>query len=357
MPDLQSQKAGDGSTQIQVHGDMILGVTEERAKEIALEQARFVVAEYSAEAQGEIRVRLDELDARIIPSLSSMEMLDSFSNPAFQRTYRKAQNGAAASERPLDYDMLSALLRERALKPRDRPITAGIDRAVEIVDQLDETALRAITVLMAISTWHPASGLIMHGLDSLDKMMSQFLDGPLPEGDEWLDHLDLLDAVRVDATKHLKSFGDYYAARMPGYVAAGIEESKAPQYVGGDFPLHPWGPFLVDHELKPGYVRLNSVGEGVFRHNLTDAPTGYVDAMITAAAVEFGFGQIDESIKPAFIQAVNERPALSAAGAWWDAIGKDGAPRLTSVGRAIAVANMYRLDDRKLLPEKNQAVS
>src|SRR5437899_1686387 len=135
MTSRQRQKSGSGSQQIQVAGDLIVGVNEERAAQIAREQARFVIAEFSAEADHIATERVDSFDARLIGELSGRGLLQVFSDPAFQILLRKTQLHAAATGDDTDHEILSKLLAERAEQP-DRPIHMVVTRAVEVIEQI-----------------------------------------------------------------------------------------------------------------------------------------------------------------------------------------------------------------------------
>jgi hypothetical protein len=88
----QRQEGGDRSQQIQVAGDLIQinGVTEQRAAEIAREQSRIAIQEFTAEATAEASSRIDKLDAKVVTELSSGGLLEAFSDSAFQILLRKA---------------------------------------------------------------------------------------------------------------------------------------------------------------------------------------------------------------------------------------------------------------------------
>ncbi|MGR2751499.1 LPO_1073/Vpar_1526 family protein [Agromyces arachidis] len=348
----QGQNAGDNAVQIQVHGDLQMGITEERAREIAWEQARSVVDEFAAESAAIIEARLVDFDRRSIDALSQEALLGSFADPAFVRAYRKAQEGAASSERPDDYDLLSAMLVERAKNPSNRPIRTAVERAVEVVDRIDDLALRALTVLVAVQTYTPSTGWIMAGLDVMDGLMQKLLDGPLPDGAEWIDHLDLLDALRVNPIGSLKGFDEYYSKQTIGYVAPGVAAEEAPARLTGDFGTAEWGNLIVDHELKPGFVRAAFVSEGKMREILgrPEIPSDLAEAYISEAKSVFGLGEVDPIALEAFGRSVRDRPSLGRVADWYNAIPQG--IQTTAVGRTLARANAYRLDTAGQLPRE-----
>lgn len=334
-------------------GDYVVryeGVTEERAHEISLATARQVIAQNFDEAQSVIQARLDALENRTIRQLDQAEQLDAFADPAFIRSYRKAQEGAAASEREVDYDMLAALLTERTESPNDRKVTAAIDRAIETVDSIHDDALRGITILEAVRLLGPLAGQIDMGIDSMELMMNQFVDGPFPEGDDWLDHLDILDVVRVDTSGNLRSFDDFYSERLIGYVAPGCREVSAPKTIGGPYSDRGWGDLVIPHEGRPGYVRIAAVTEDALRRMMDQSglDADLADAIVAAAKRGFGFGQEDPEAREALVRALRKRPTLGQIAFWWNQI--PHYVQVTAVGRMLARANMIRLDAAGSLP-------
>lgn len=353
-PAKQAQRGGQGSEQYQAARDIIIhqGVTEERVRAIMQDETRRLVEEYSSEAHAAIEARIGHLDDRLLPLLADADALDAFADPALIRAYRKAQEGAAASERELDYDMLAALIAKRVESPRERPVVAGIDRAIEIMDRVDERALRGLTAAYALTTWTPTAGSIAAGLETLDGILKRVIDGDLPPGTEWLDHLDILDAMRVGpgGLGGMKTIELYYGEVLNGYVAPGVE-APGPEFVGGAFPDSAWGSVVVDHELKPGYRRLNTVSKADFdEKQLTyQNPEGFNDEVISQAASVFRLGQQDETARAALRARIAEMPHLGPFADWWDAL-RETSFQLTSVGRALARANCFRLDPDGYLP-------
>ena len=114
MADRQIQKAGDNSSQYQVAGDLVIGLTEDRAREIALSTARSVMSEYTDEAKETGFQRVEQFDEKLVFALSSEAQLAIFRDPAFQLLLKKAQLSAASSERINDHDVLVKLLSDRA---------------------------------------------------------------------------------------------------------------------------------------------------------------------------------------------------------------------------------------------------
>lgn len=348
----RTQKAGDNSKQIQVAGDLVLhtGISEERARQIAEATARSVIAEYSQEANEVGLERIGKFDSELVGRLSAAGYLGAFADPAFQVLLRKAQLGAASTERESDYDMLARLLEDRVARGSERRIRAGVDRAVQIVDQVDESALVGLTVFVAATQFTPVSGDIEEGLDVLDQLHGQLLKSDLPTGPDWLDHLDVLDAVRLSGNLSLKKFSEFFPQHVAGYVAPGLptdseERTEALRKllsVDVSLPEEP-------HLLKTGHSRISLPTVVAFETGLEQmALDEERAAAVRDAASDYGLGRVDHEAVPAFMEAVESRPNLRRLKEWWDSI--SGTVVVTSVGKVLARANAQRCDELGLLP-------
>ena len=191
----QNQTAGDNAQQVQV-GDVtnltiVNGITEQRARDIFREMNQQAVANYSQDAWAEALRRIRILETLVMEKVEKMDdVLVAFGDPAFQVLLAEAQKRAAATEREVDYKLLSELLVCHVKKGACRINRAGINRAVEIVGDIDTTALCALTVAHAFESFFPNTGEILNGLWLLDNMFKKLMYEDLPTGNRWLDHLD-----------------------------------------------------------------------------------------------------------------------------------------------------------------------
>ncbi|TFB58965.1 LPO_1073/Vpar_1526 family protein [Cryobacterium sp. Sr3] len=344
----QSQSAGANSTQVQASGDVVIGISESRAREIAEVTARSVVAEYTDESIYQIQERIIKLDDRVIASLIRSGRLSVFADPGFQRAYKKAQNGAAVSDREDDYELLAALLTDRAERGPDRLVRAGIERSIEIVDQIDQDALRGLTVFQAIQQYSPLAPGLEHGLEAMGQLFNDLLDGPLPLGSDWLDHLDILDAIRINQVNTLKPFREFYPSTQPGYLASGAELNGVPWLVevaGHEIEIP---DLVIPHELKPGSVRLAASKELTLDSTLARISPDERAAIVEKAKVTLGFGPVDDALLDPFFERLRLHSSLQQIEVWWDQIPQ--AVQVTSVGKVLARANAHRLDVRGVLP-------
>ena len=84
----------------------------------------------------------------------------------------------------------------------------------------------------------------------------------LPHGERWIDHLDVLGAVRIVPFSKYGPLDQLLGKDMDGYVCTGIEHGSQ-DYTAtlqALAALHiPQKGLLVQHELNPGYYRFNVV--------------------------------------------------------------------------------------------------
>jgi hypothetical protein len=341
------QRAGENAVQIVVHGDYVQGVTEERAREIALEAARSAMEEYSQEAAEVAGERIEAFDEILIDRLTAADLLDAFKDPGFQMSLKKAQIGAATSETEGDYKLLTELLVERVHRGADRPIRAGIERAIEVVDKVDPEALRGLTMLQIIIQIFPVPGGLEAGLDVMEQVYGLILaDGPLPTGRDWMDHLDILDAVRVGSSG-FKPFNEFFPTRMAGYAASGVPEGSDELRTGTARLLEQRiNVSLLEHELKAGYLRLPFASLNGLDDALRAIPDMTEDRRLDAALIcaeAFGLtAEGDPGLRPLVMERALNRPSIRAVADWWGSL--PAHIQATPVGRVLARANAQRCD-------------
>ena len=67
----QRQRGGARSQQIQVARDLVLGINEERATEIAREQSLIAIREFTAEGAIEASARIEKFDEKVVDDLAA----------------------------------------------------------------------------------------------------------------------------------------------------------------------------------------------------------------------------------------------------------------------------------------------
>lgn len=164
----------------------------------------------------------------VIPRLAQIDgALEHFADPRFQIVLRKAQQAVAATDRDEDYVLLSELLSCHVQNSEDRKRNVAVHKAIECVDQIDSGALCALTVSYATRTWYPLSGNCKEGIDQLAGLYSALMYEELPMGVAWIEHLEMLGAVRTVPFMKLNSLIPLEREALDGYVCVGIKQDSA----------------------------------------------------------------------------------------------------------------------------------
>lgn len=365
MLNKQTQEAGENSQQFQAEQMVVhIGIDEKRAREIYHEMNLQLRKDYSQEALNIANARLSEFEDRLMPKMEAVDgALEAFADPSFQLLLVEAQKTAASTERPVDYDLLSELLIHRFQKGDNRFTRAGISRAVEIVDKISDDALLGLTVFHSVTHFSPVSGDIQQGLGVLNGLFGKIIYGNLPTGNEWLDHLDILDAIRISSFGTLKKIEQFYAERLSGYVDVGIQKASDEYNSAIEVLKNNGVPqnILVDHALNGDYVRLNLpnqnqinsltlqhqlVNNGQLQHLTVPLTDNQKEAIKSIYALYNKDNNIREANIKRFIEEWDKQPNLRALRAWWNNISVS--IKLTSVGKVLAHSNAQRCD--KSLP-------
>lgn len=362
--DKQIQKAGENSQQIQageINITNIMGIDEKRAREIFNEMYAIARRDFSKDAYECANERVAQFEESLMPKIMQIDgALEKFADPSFQFLITEAHKTAAATERVADYDLLSELLVHRIQKgERNRKVRAGIARAVEIVDQIDDDALCALTVSHAVGSLFPIANSINEGLDVLEDTFSKLIYTELPRGREWLDHLEILDAVRLSSFGGLKKIEQFYPEQLNGYACAGIpkgtdkydntisllEEKRLPNTL------------LVDHELLDGYVRLPictktsidslslvnmKVVNGRLEKQHFELSREQKDVLEEVFDLYDTNEELKKKVVDRFMCEWKKRKALASLCEWWDNI--PIAFQITAVGKVLAHSNAQRCD-------------
>ena len=363
MMNKQSQKGGYQSTNLQADQMVVhVGIDEKRAREVFQEMNLQLRQDYTQEALEIANARVSEFENSLMPKMEKVDgALEAFADPSFQLLLVDAQKAAASTERPADYDLLSELLVHRFKKGDSRIARAGISLAVDIVDKVSDEALLGLTVAHAVNSFLPVTGDINQGLDVLNDLFGKVIYGDLPSGHEWLDHLDILNAVRLSSFGGLKKVQQYYPEILPGYVDVGIEKAsenhtKAIEIL--DSNNLPRG-LLIDHSLNTDYVRVPipsraqidsiSLQQQVLQGGaLVVVPVRLTEAQKTAINTIYDLYSQDGGLKQnninSFIEEWDKRPNLKVLKDWWDTI-----PiilTITAAGKVLAHSNAQRCDEK-----------
>lgn len=357
----QNQKAGDNSQQIQA-GTVIIqnGITEQRAREIYSEMSAIAMKENTAEAEAKALDRINKLEAICIPRIEKEDaVFECFSDPAFQVLLKKVQLSAICTERENDYSILSELLVHRIKNKGNVKKKASITKAVEIIDQIDDDSLLALTVFLSMECFTPKSGNIKNGLVAISNLYGKFDLDMLPKDNMWKDNLSILGAITAGSIGSLKKFEDYFSELLSGYVCAGLKKDSE-DYNKAFEMLSSCGigkGIFEDNILLDGYARLSiptkkAIENIPFNRVENDNGKNYiVKTLINKEQVEclnkiFDMYSKDTALisqtKDAFKNLLHTYPQIHQAIEWWNSI--SGTIDLTSVGRVIGHTNAKSID-------------
>lgn len=368
MADKQVQKAGDNSQQLQANSMVVnVGIDEKRAREIYQEMNALSIQSYTQDALSIANSRISEFESKLMPKMETVEgALEAFADPSFQLLLVEAQKTAASTERQDDYELLSELLLHRFQKGDNRVTRAGISRAVEIIDDISDDALQGLTISHALTHFIPVTGDVHEGLDVLNDLFGKIIYTELPTGTNWLDHLDILDAIRINSSGSLKKMQQYYSEKLNGYITNGIEKKSETFKQVIDLLEKNNLPktILVENIFNSEFVRLNIPDKGTIKIlNLifNQMQNGVlVNQIIPLTEVQkqaiyqiYDLYKNDDSEKnntiAKFMEEFVKRPYLKKLSEWWDEIPTGF--QITSVGKVLAHANAQRCDEN--LPPLN----
>lgn len=352
MTNKQVQKARDNSQLIQA-ATVNIGIDEKRVREIVEEKLSIALRDFTTEATVTANQRSQKFNTALIARMVQQNALAAFSDPSFQLLLIEAQKSAASSEREPDYALLSELMLYRFEKGSNRTVRAGISRAVEIVDQISDEALLGITVFHSVSYFIPTAGAMAQGLEVLNDLFGKVIYSILPTNTSWLDHLDILDAVKISSFGGTKLLEDYWYEQFDGYLKNGIEESSEKHNEAKEI-LSKVGldqNWLARNTFNEKYIKLAVLNRD--RITKLSATTNSAFRPITddeKSALERVYDLYDNSkmSKEDFIIEIEKYPNLKKLREWWGSL-KEQAIQITSVGRVLAHSNAQRID-RSLPP-------
>jgi hypothetical protein len=347
MANKQTQKGGDRSSQLQVE-NLIIGIDEKRAREIFDEKLKISLESFTNEALGIAKERNQKFDNSLMERIVKEEAQSAFSDPAFQLLLVEAQKSAASTEREPDYDLLSELLIHRHKSSSNRSIVAGVSRAVEIVDQVSDEALVGLTAFHSASQFVPRGKDLTKGLEILDQLFIKIIDGNLPEGIEWLDHLDILDAVRTSSMGGLKSLEEFWLEHLKDLCLKGIRvdsesHTKALEIMEDAKLNH---SILVENINADGYVKIpvsakTEIPKLVMNQNGLNRLT--TPEEIEALESIFNLYEDGSITKEQLAEEIDKYDCLKKLRAWWNNLSEQSL-QITSVGKALAHSNVQRVE-------------
>lgn len=358
MSDKQSQKAGDNALQVQVR-DLVINnyygstdIDEKGARVIFQKKSPQAIENYTQEAEGIARLRIDKLESVLIPRMEVEDTLKAFADPSFQNLLVEAQKVAASTERQADYELLAELLTQWTQVKEDRMRRTALRGAVEIVGELADEALLGLTVLSYLPMT-PILGLesIPIELEKWNKLLEQLLDSPLPQGTQWLEHLAVLRAVRIHNVAFPRTLKEKVRQALSGYVDVGILNGSDDHQMAISLLESaglPSSGVLVEHDLNKDYLRVNlphrgmidklQVGDsGGSMQFLTDSQKNTIERLYDLYVQD---ENLREQNVDKFIKEWDRWPTLRAMREWWESWSISS---ITHIGFMLAQANAERI--------------
>ncbi len=344
MSNKQVQKTGDNSTLIQVTGDLNFGITEERAREICHEMLAKEMANLVSDANNKAKERALALENKLIDKIEECnDLLKWFNKPEFLYLIRSAQKSAIQTDRDHDYDLLVNLLLNKTKRENDRKFGTGVKQAIEIVNDIDDDSLKAMTVIFVHMTYWAAKYNVFEILSIMDDLYQKIGIDNLPNDKSWMDQLDVLKCIRISEVTSLVKLEDYYMKMYPCSFANGIKIDSS-QYLEACNILKNNGipnSILAEHELNPGYVKLI-----ISKEDDIDNLRIFQNSVETSLSEEQKIGlfkvlslyvindKMQETIKENLIKEIEKKQSLNIVREWINNLGHFG--NLTCVGKVIA---------------------
>lgn len=352
----QSQKAGDNSTQMQAgtinnYYTTVTGIDESRARAICQEEYAIAQQNWTSEAVTIADNRVHQLEEKLIPKMKAYDnSFKFFADPAFQVTLRHAQITAASSERESDFDMLSDLLLHRLEQKDDMQRRLGICKAIEVVDKISDEALIALSIVYAIQKFVPTSYDLQEGLSTLDNLYGTLLDShQLPKTTDWLEHLDLLSAIRlgIKGINSFKKIEEYMPQHLSQYLISGVEDNSEElnsiksEFVQCGISIS----CLVPHPLKPNFIMLKTlldveqiiitkhINGSIIRSPLDAKQKEIMNRAISVLRKDESTNSV---MRDNLMKEWNKFPNLKIVKDWWDTL--PCSFTITPVGAALANA-------------------
>ena len=274
----------------------------------------------------------------VIARLEKVESaINSLKDPAFQVMIQEARETAVKTDREEDWHLLSELLAYHIEKGNERKIDAGISRAIKIVNEIDNNALCALTLDYAISYFTPTSGYIKKGLSVLNELYGKFLYLPLPQGNDWIEHLDLLGTLRIIDFAPKRKFNEFIISRFEEYACVGIKKESQEHDLACELlsKNNISESVLVDNECLEGYVRLRY-------STFNNIKPQYQDCIKKIIDVYSNDNFLIKKAQDNFIKIWDSYDNLKVAKEWWDS--NSYAFNITYMGRVLAQTNAKRID-------------
>lgn len=347
----QEQHAGDSSNQYQINQVTInKGLTENQATKVFQDLIPVVLSSYKDMAARIAEEHINQFKNKLLPRIEKVEgAFENFKDPAFQMQLRRAQMSAAVSDQESDLDMLSQLMINHIEAKGDRNKKLGIKKAIEIIGEIDNQALLALTVLYVFLCLIPIEDDVNSGLNTLEELYSKILYQELPKNNTWIEHLEILNTIKIYQYDSNVKINDICTSMLEGYAAAGIKKGSANFNIACNF-LHSVGmdtDVFITNPLLEGYLLLPVVNKNELENlslNKYDKKGQLSSKEIKVLHQIFDLydnGEGKEKAIKNFIELWDEHPNLKRIHDWTDKI--PFRIDLNIVGAILSTTNIIRV--------------
>lgn len=342
---------GDGNVQQQIQHQIVniitAELTESQIRDICSKNASEIAKTYFETAVEIANTRMKCLEDTVMNRFNKIEnSLIAFSDPSFFLSYRSAQMSAATTDDKKTYEMLSELLLHRHFRRENKYTLTGVNGAIEIVNEIADSSLAALTILTCINqVIMPTTNILDEGLKALSDLYSAILVCPLPNDDKWMDQLDILKAIRIDNVNKFKKFKEIIKDRMPNYSCAGIkfgsreyEEALKIQKENNINVLVRNDLIEEEYYIVPLFSKndVSTLGQKRFGQFIP-LTSNQIDAVNKIISLYTKDNNINNKVLDALIKRIDQYEGFRKVHEWWDQL--SNACHLTQIGKVLGHAN------------------
>jgi len=341
----QNQTAGDGAVQTQVVGqnnsiNVYTGISATDAiaiaKTVLEEQSKQTLQNFTCIAAKTAEERIHHLESILLPRLEKIENgLSHFQDPKFQFMIRDAQISAAKTDSQDDWNLLSELLVYHVENDKNRISDAAVNKAIEVVGQVDLDALGILTILYGICHLRPVSGQVYNGIKTIDSIFKSFYSGQFPTSTDYLEHLDSLNAIRISSASIIK-LENYLYNNYKNYACIGIPKNSS-EHLKANEILNSYKislSLLVDNECLDGYLVFDIFG-------IDNVLPEYKKPVSQILDLYSNDNILLDKAKSNFLKIWDSFEFLHELRNWWNTL--PFAFSITHVGKILAQINAKRL--------------
>jgi len=347
---IQTQKAGDNSTQIQVEKiENNYGMGVQEVTQIVKNEIDIALKENSLVAETVARKRLNEFSEIFLPKLVKSNLIECFSEPAIQLFFRNTEKTAICTDSRNCYEILSEILIHRVNKKEDFTTIAATNKAIEIADKISDDALLFLTIFLCVNRFIPNNGNINQGLQLLDNLYGNILkEREIPYSQNIIDNLEIVGAIRKQELLTYKSFDDFFPDLLDGYANAGID-TETENYQKAKELLKEIGideKFIFSNSLIEKHIRINVVNrEQLDKLIITLNQQEKVNRILNEIYDLYdNSNENKRNAKNEFLRLLNNYTNIIKVKNWWDTNIKTCGVSITAVGKVLAHTNAKCLD-------------